>query len=128
MAFVATKERQGKRSRLSLVNSSLETVSVLSFEDATVFVDGMCPVKLKGKWGYIDRNGALVIDAVYKEAREFFQGRAIVRTEQGAFLIVDKYGNVLSKYYDWISDAPLRKAWARYELLFRPGGVFINQK
>lgn len=48
------------------------------------------PFCKKGKWGYIDANGKVVIKAKYQEARKFVDGHSIVKKE-------NKYG-VLSSY------------------------------
>jgi hypothetical protein len=44
------------------------------------FREGLCAVQLEGgKFGYVDREGKLVIDAVYDAAAGFVDGRAIVK-------------------------------------------------
>ncbi|GAB4134599.1 MAG: hypothetical protein Fur0041_08050 [Bacteroidia bacterium] len=54
------------------------------------------PVKLNGKYGYIDENDNMVIDAVYDEAWSFIRGSAIVKKEN-KWGMIDKYGDELTK-------------------------------
>ena len=57
------------------------TVSTLTqpiYEDAKDFSDGLAPVKMNGKWGYIDETGKTVIDFKYDYAGSFSEGVALV--------------------------------------------------
>lgn len=45
-----------------------------------------------GKWGFIDKDGNLVIPAKYDECRSFSEGYAIVK-ENGSVYFIDKKGN-----------------------------------
>jgi len=56
------------------------------------FSNGMVQVKLGDKWGYLNTEGELVIEAKYDDASFFSQGFAIVKIGEG-FLIIDKQGN-----------------------------------
>ena len=52
------------------------------FEEAGSFRDGLARVKTGEKWGYIDRQGKLVIQPQLDEAETFSEGIALVRTYQ----------------------------------------------
>jgi hypothetical protein len=56
------------------------------------FKEGLVPVRINDKWGYLNTDGKLVIEAKYNNANAFSEGYAIVKL--GAdFLIIDKQGN-----------------------------------
>jgi hypothetical protein len=66
-----------------------------AFEEAWLFTDGLAGVKIKGKWGFIDRNGKLVIPAKFDSADGFCGGRAVVGMRTGETLkfgFIDKAG------------------------------------
>ena len=46
------------------------------FEDAGNFCQGRAPVKFKGKWGYINPNGKIIIGCKYEKASNFSNGYA----------------------------------------------------
>lgn len=58
------------------------------YEAAQSFSEDLAAVKKDGKWGYIDKTGAVVIPFQYDRAYEFNEGYAIV-------------GNLLSAEEDW---------------------------
>jgi WG repeat protein len=56
------------------------------------FSDELLTVKIDGKWGYMDKDGKLVIPTKYSRVTEFNDGNAIVKNKLGHF-IIDKKGN-----------------------------------
>ena len=84
------------------------------YKDASNFSEGLAAVCMRNEgvwtdgnykhyteWGYIDKSGKLVIDAVYQTAGDFFEGLARVRTADGVGYI-DKAGNeVIPCQYKW---------------------------
>ncbi|MGB5981520.1 MAG: WG repeat-containing protein [Nonlabens sp.] len=67
------------------------------------FQEGLAPIKIKGKWGYYNRNNELVIDAKYDEVKDFSDGKALVKLDnsfgiisnQGTELTAIKYDEIL---------------------------------
>lgn len=58
------------------------------------FREGLCAVQIKnGKFGYVDRDGKLVIDALYDAAAGFVEGRAIVK-RGGKLQILERDGSI----------------------------------
>ena len=55
------------------------------------FSEEMAPVKLIGKWGFIDRDERLVVQPQFMDVGTFKNGRAIVRREY--YGLIDKAGN-----------------------------------
>ncbi len=60
----------------------------------------LVPVKLDGKWGYINSKGESVITPRYKDANFFYEGLACVKTTDGKIGYIDKNANfvVAPKY------------------------------
>ncbi|MBL7923926.1 MAG: WG repeat-containing protein, partial [Bacteroidia bacterium] len=59
----------------------------LKFEMAGSFKHNLANVKTGGKWGYIDPNGKMVIDAKYDYAGMFVEGKAQVKLDDKEFYI-----------------------------------------
>ncbi len=53
------------------------------FEQADSFSEGLARVKVKEKWGYIDKQGKLAVQPQLDEANSFSEGLALVRNYQG---------------------------------------------
>lgn len=73
--------------------SQLKTkVKGFTLNKTSIFSEGLVPISLNNKWGYMNTEGKMVIDPKYTEATSFEKGYAIVKTETG-YLIIDKSGN-----------------------------------
>lgn len=61
---------------------------------ATCFSDGLAAVEIDGKWGFINKDGEVVIPAIYKSVRSFKDGLAIVKddVEPQTWNIINKDG------------------------------------
>lgn len=85
------------------------------YQDAHLFADATySAVKIDGKWGYVDKTGAVMIDAQYQDARSFSNGFAAVKVD-GAWGFIDTQGNVvISPRFEDVKD-------------FSPSGtVYVN--
>src|SRR5205085_2466544 len=51
----------------------------------------LIPTEIRGKWGYLDGQGQLVIQPRFNEARKFSEGLAAVQMETGE---MDKVGSI----------------------------------
>jgi len=85
-----------------------------TFENAERFSEGRAPVEFGGKWGYIDRTGALVIEPIYDDPRWFVGGVACPgllkekkpkdKVETYWYGVIDPDGNMVLPFeYDSIS-------------------------
>ena len=60
-------------------------------KEAKEFGDGLLAVKIQTKWGFINRDGELVIPAIYKNVTSFNDGLSVVESKEG-FEILNKEG------------------------------------
>ena len=75
-------------------------ISPLCFTSAGRFSEGIAPVCLNGKWGFVDKAFNLIIEAQFGHAEPFINGRAKV------FLLNKRYKRECGKWIDlptWIS-------------------------
>ena len=55
-----------------------EQILAAQFEDVGEMIDGIAPVKVDGKWGFIKENGEYIIEPKYDFAEEMVDGAAVV--------------------------------------------------
>jgi hypothetical protein len=68
------------------------------------FHEGLAQYSDQG-WGFIDREGRVVIRAQFYAASDFSEGLASVRTEAGKFGYINRTGELVIPYqFDWVSD------------------------
>ena len=85
-------------------NEKGECVVTPAYEDCRPFGDAqLAPVKIRGKWGYIDRNGRLAIKRQFTEAYPFVEERAAVKTGTVWGFINNKGIFAINPQYDFIS-------------------------
>ncbi|MCS6822853.1 MAG: WG repeat-containing protein [Cytophagaceae bacterium] len=71
------------------------------YSDCLPFSDEMAAVYLRGKWGYIDKNESLSVQPYYKQALPFRNGAALVLTQSGKWIFINKTGKTInSTQYD----------------------------
>ena len=84
---VGDSERIGNKYALKYINKKGEVVIEGNFQYETLdimqsdFSEGLACVCVDGKYGYIDRNGKMVIKPQYEAARAFSEGLALVFDE-----------------------------------------------
>ena len=95
-----------------------------TFENAERFSEGRAPVEFGGKWGYIDRTGALVIEPIYDDPRWFVGGVACPgllkekkpkdKVETYWYGVIDPDGNMVLPFeYEILSGCRDGIVWAR---------------
>ena len=62
-----------------------------AYDYAFYMSEGLAPVVINEKWGYIDRSGKMVIPAKYDDAGSFTDGRASVELN-GCTFTIDRSG------------------------------------
>lgn len=91
------------------------------------FSEGMARVKIKGKWGYIDKTGKLIINPIYDDANEFKDGLAAVakideKKNEKQWGFIDKSGAVKINF-QFIEDK--EKYWCEPDY-FSEGLAFVS--
>lgn len=74
------------------------------FERTWLFSHGLAAVMRGGKWGYIDRSGAMVIAPQFREASSFDPHFAQVVLDSGAQVYIDRRGAVAFHHRDQGAD------------------------
>jgi hypothetical protein len=64
------------------------------FDDAKNFSEGLAPVELKGKWGFINAVNKVVIDFQFDDAKNFSEGLASINKD-GKYGFIDKLGKIV---------------------------------
>lgn len=78
--------------KIEMITSTGEVVGSGKYEEARLFNDATyAAVKINGKWGYIDKEGKIVVEPVYDDARSFSNGLAAVMKD-GAWGFIDTEG------------------------------------
>lgn len=81
-----------------LANLDFKPYDNTSYDDILSFSENLCAVKSNGKWGFIDNNLDLVLDAkyndvVYNDTEQcFYQNRAFVKVND-KYILIDNQGN-----------------------------------
>ena len=71
-----------------------------TYENASLFSDGLAAVYKDGKFGFIDKNNELIINFLFDDAQDFEHGRAIVEFN-GKVGMIDRTGAfVMNPVYD----------------------------
>ena len=89
---------------LFYLNGNLKVFMNYPFTTFSPYKEGMALVIQKGKYGFIDKDGQLMVSTQYDQARPFSFGMAAVRLGK-KWGFVDKRENMpLSPYYDEVKD------------------------
>ncbi len=67
------------------------------FDDADDFSEGLAPVKIDGKWGYVNEEEKMVIKRQFKEAKSFSEGLASATVDGENWGFIDKTGKFVIK-------------------------------
>lgn len=73
------------------------------YEALGEYSEGLAPVRVKGRWGFMDRNGFMKITPAYTSVSAFDYGFAVVGTETG-YGLIDKSGELrLPPTFKWMT-------------------------
>ncbi len=75
-------------------DGSEKQVDISGLEDVKRFSEGLAPYRVNGQWGFINTEGAVVIEAQYKGIGYLSEGLAWVKNEAGQVGFIDSKGNV----------------------------------
>lgn len=111
--------------RMGFIDSSGGFAMDSLFDAAGDFSGGVAPVgrgeleagRFRGTWHYIGRDGTRAFPGDYAWAGAFHGDRALVRSEGGAFAVIDRAGSVVHRPADSQVSGPRRRGWrVTYEL------------
>ena len=60
-----------------------------------MFSEGLAPVRVDERWGYIDKAGRIVISPQFDYAESFFGGLARVRLSNSRTGMIDRTGRIV---------------------------------
>ena len=79
--------------------------AVKNAQRAGVFSEGLAPVQIKAKWGFVDAKGELAIPAQYRGAMFFSDGMAPIIDERRKWGFIDKTGKtVIAPAFDAVGN------------------------
>ena len=101
-----------------------------NYEEFNLFSNGLLAVEKDENWGYIDKDGEVIIDFLYDGAGQFHNGVAVVVANDN-YHIIDKSGsNVLEDSYDYLErfeeDVLIYGDNDRFGLLSIEGDIIVD--
>jgi hypothetical protein len=95
------------------------------FDIAGSFYEGFAAIKKDGKWGFIDKTGAIVIQPEFDGVKNFSDGMAAIKKD-GKWGYIDNTGEIVIKpiYYDVYN---FREDIARVERFEKDEDYYINK-
>ena len=116
---------------LLFVGSSCEVVNVITGDDVDDAIE-LYPVLLNGEWGYINKEGVMMIEPRFQTAYEFSDGRAAVR-EDWRWKYIDSNGeDAIDTYFQEITTFSEGKAAVRIDgrwgYINTNGDIIINPR
>lgn len=90
------KQSDNKDGYMRLIDTKGKTVSEIPFcndkgcmyDSKGAYHEGLLAVKINGFWGYIDKQGKMVIPAQFRTAQSFHDGCAVVGTKDGKVAVI----------------------------------------
>lgn len=122
----------GPDSKCGFMGKDNRLVIPLKYEDCLLgFKEGLAPVKLNGKWGYIDPNDGIVAPFVYDEAKVLWNGLGIVKQKKkygvvdktGAMIIPVKYSSMVHLTFEKMFVFEQKDKWGAFD---EKGAVVIE--
>lgn len=80
-----------------IVIGKTKKIGMGEFDDADDFSEGLAPVRIGKKWGYVNNQGIITIKLQFKEAKRFSEGLAPVSINGKKWGFIDKTGKVIIK-------------------------------
>ncbi|MFN0047770.1 MAG: WG repeat-containing protein [Cytophagales bacterium] len=86
------------------LNGNLKVFMNYPFSKFEPYRDGMAMVVQKGKYGFIDRDGLLLVSTQYDEARPYSNGLAAIRIAKNWGFVDKQEHFIANPYYDMVND------------------------
>ena len=81
---------------LSKIKSALIILVALAYQSAVMAQETLYPFSDKGKYGYINKTGKVVLPAQFEFAEKFYEGLAVVK-QGGKRGFIDATGKIVAK-------------------------------
>lgn len=95
---------QKKGSKYIYVKPNGDKAFNAKFDDAKHFYHGFAAVSKKGKWGYIDKKGNVVVPIKYQSASEFNKYKKTVVKFKDSYFLINSQGSLISEPFDKINN------------------------
>jgi hypothetical protein len=96
LAYATPYDMPDGKNKTGFIDKTGAFVIKPQFDCTGDFREGLAPVEINGKYGFINKQGKLICDLMYADAEEFFQGRAAVRMEEnGPWGFADTAGKIV---------------------------------
>lgn len=73
------------------------------YEGLGAYSEGLAPVRVQGRWGFMDREGVMRIEPIYLSVSPFDFGLAVIGTEGGYGLINPEGDVLLAPDFKWLA-------------------------
>ncbi len=97
---IPAKFPPGNNTFHSNMNFGFDTKEEAYAPEKFKFSEGLASIKVKDKWGYIDRNGTIKISPQFTEVNNFKNGLAKVKFDDLQRGFIDTSGKVIGKFSD----------------------------
>ena len=80
-----------------MLDASGKQIGKQVYEDTKLFLesDGLAAIKENGKWGYVDKDGKVIIEPQFEEAHSFLNGYAAVKAH-GKWGYINEKGKLVN--------------------------------
>ena len=96
--IISKNEKQIVKNNLNkygVIDKKYKEILQCKYDTIGAFKDNMCVICENGLIGYMDDQYNVVIEPKYKTGTDFYNGKAIVKSTDEEYLLIDKKGNIM---------------------------------
>ena len=96
--IISKNEKQIVKNSLNkygVIDKKYKEILQCKYDTIGAFKDNMCVICENGLIGYMDDQYNVVIEPKYKTGTDFYNGKAIVKSTDEEYLLIDKQGNIM---------------------------------
>lgn len=96
--IISKNEKQIVKNSLNkygVIDKKYKEILQCKYDTIGTFKDNMCVICENGLIGYMDDQYIVVIEPKYKTGTDFYNGKAIVKSTDEEYLLIDKQGNIM---------------------------------
>lgn len=126
IVFLTYKKYKGVYEKVGLLESSNKVSFDKDVLNELLFKDGLTKIQYKGKFGFIDSSGNVIINYKYNEVSSFFNGNLLARINNN-YYIIDQSDSLIRKLeYDEITLSNTQQTLFPYRLGLKWGFLDSN--